>query len=66
MGSVSIPTQDLVVILVSFLETALGPQHFHEEVKKSWIKALDVVVDVVATGLPQRSPADDDASNSDM
>ena len=51
------------MVLVAFLESALGPEHFPEDVKQSWIKALDVVVSVVATGLPQRSP---DATGSGM
>jgi hypothetical protein len=55
--------QNLTVVLVAFLESALGPEHFPEDVKQSWIKALDVVVSVVATGLPQRSP---DATESGM
>jgi hypothetical protein len=55
--------QNLVVVLVAFLESALGPEHFPEVVKQSWIKALDVVVGVVATALPQYSP---DATGSNM
>nr|CAH0102329.1 unnamed protein product [Daphnia galeata] len=55
--------RNLTVVLVAFLESALGPEHFPEDVKQSWIKALDVVVSVVATGLPQRSP---DATESGM
>lgn len=51
------------MVLVAFLESALGPEHFHDDVKQSWIKALQVVVTVVATGLPQRSP---DAVGSGM
>lgn len=48
--------KDLVVVLLNFLETALGPEHFDEPVKSSWVKALDVVVNVVSTGLPEPSP----------
>ncbi|XP_046446030.1 neuroglobin-like [Daphnia pulex] len=54
--------RNLTVVLVAFLESALGPQLFPEDVKQSWIKALDVVVSVVATGLPQPSPDDDAGS----
>ncbi|KAK4020173.1 neuroglobin [Daphnia magna] len=49
--------RNLAVVLVAFLESALGPELFQDDVKQSWIKALDLVVTVVATGLPQRTPA---------
>ncbi|XP_057369766.1 neuroglobin-like [Daphnia carinata] len=48
--------RSLAVVLVAFLESALGPELFQDDVKQSWIKALDVVVTVVATGLPHTSP----------
>ena len=43
--------QNLAVVLVNFLESALGEENFNSETKMSWNRMLDAIIKVIETGL---------------
>ena len=47
--------QNLAVVLVDFLESALGRHNFPDETKLSWNKTLNAVIRVIETGLKPQS-----------
>ena len=55
--------QNLAVVLVDFLQSALGRNDFNKETKLSWIKMLDAVNAVIETGLQTKSMNNNQINN---